>query len=378
MDRTKNIYPNVVPWLEQGQPLALATIIETTGSTPQIPGASALFSEQGLLLGTLGGGILEAEAQERALRCLKSGRSLIYELKLRGDAVAGEEALCGGSATILIDGSPGDHLDTFERLRTGIRDRRSGLLVTQMEFRQGRDAAIRRFWLEEAKDPVGLAQRRFPLDPAEIRKARREGRPRLFPIKEGKTGKTKREGKERRAKKDRKDTFCFLEPLSPLPRLVIAGAGHIGRAVARLGQLLDFEVTVIDDRAEYANRRRLPEADTIMVDDIGRAVAGFPVEPDTYIVIVTRGHLNDAEALRACIKSSAAYIGMVGSRRKIALMREEFMAKRWATAREFDRIHAPIGLPIGSKTVEEIAVSIAAELVQVRSGSAGEKAGRDG
>ncbi len=378
MDRTKNIYPNVVPWLEQGQPLALATIIETTGSTPQIPGASALFSEQGLLLGTLGGGILEADAQERVLRCLKRGRSLIYELKLRGDAVAGEEALCGGSALILIDGSPGDHLDTFERLRTGIRDRRSGLLVTQMEFRQGRDAAIRRFWLEEAKDPVGPAQRRFPVDPAEIRKARREGRPRLFPIKEGKTGKTKREGKERRAKKDRKDTFCFLEPLSPLPRLVIAGAGHIGRAVARLGQLLDFEVTVIDDRAEYANRERLPEADTIMVDDIGRAVAGFPVEPDTYIVIVTRGHLNDAEALRACIKSSAAYIGMVGSRRKIALMREEFMAKRWATAREFDRIHAPIGLPIGSKTVEEIAVSIAAELVQVRSGSAGEKAGRDG
>jgi xanthine dehydrogenase accessory factor len=169
----------------------------------------------------------------------------------------------------------------------------------------------------------------------------------------------------------------FLEPLSPLPRLVIAGAGHIGRAVAHLGHLLDFEVTVIDDRAEFANRERLPEVDTIVLDDIGRAVAEFPSAPDTYFVIVTRGHRDDAGALRACIKLPAAYVGMIGSRRKISLMREEFIAREWATAREFDRVHAPIGLPIGSKTVEEIGVSIAAELVQVRSGRTGEKAVRD-
>jgi len=359
LERTKNIYPAVVPWLEQGKALTLATILETRGSTPQIPGASALFSKQGLLLGTLGGGILEADAQERALRCLKSEQSLIYEFKLRGDAVEGEEALCGGSALVLIDGSPGDHLVAFKKMRAGLRDRRAGLLLTRIEFTQGAKAAIRRHWLEEAKDPVGQGRRRIPLDPAEVEKTRREGRPGLILIKRDKIA-------------------FFLEPLFPLPRLVIAGAGHIGRAVAHLGHLLDFEVTVIDDRAEFANRERLPEVDTIVVDEIGRAVAGFPAAPDAFIVIVTRGHRDDADALRACIRSSAAYVGMIGSRRKIALMREEFIAKKWATAQEFDRVHAPIGLPIGSKTIEEIAVSIAAEIVRVRSGGAGEKGGRDG
>jgi len=381
MERTKNIYPAVVPWLEQGKPLALATIIEAKGSTPQIPGASALFSEQGLLLGTLGGGILEADAQERALRCLKNRLSLIYEFRLRGDAVAGEQALCGGSALILIDGSPRDHLVTFKKMRSGLRDRRSGLLVTKIKPERGKDIAIRRFWQEEKKTTSGSMEKRWPIDAAAMEASRREGWPRLIrlvPIKrketpKAETPKAEKEEKGRRTGEEKKRTLIFLEPLSPLPRLVIAGAGHIGQAVAHLGSLLDFEVTVIDDRAELANPKRLPEVDTIAVDDIGRAVAGFSIASDTYIVIVTRGHRDDAAALRACIKSSAAYIGMIGSRRKIALMREEFVAKKWATAQEFDRVHAPIGLPIGSKTVEEIAISIAAELVRVRSGGAGGK-----
>jgi xanthine dehydrogenase accessory factor len=367
MDRTKNIYADVLPRFEQGKPLVLATVLETKGSTPQIPGASALFSEQGLLLGTLGGGILEADAQKKALRCLKSGRSLMYEFELRESAVSGQGALCGGSASILIDGSPSAHRETFRKLRTGLLGRRSGLLVTEMEPGQGREVAIRRFWLEEKKTTSGSMKKRWPIHPAEMEKTRREGRPRLVPIKNEKIGNAA--GKEK---------HYFLEPLSPLPRLVIAGAGHVGRAVAHLGALLDFEVIVIDDRPEFANQERLPEAGTIVVDDIGRALAKLPIASDTYFVIVTRGHSNDADALRSCIKSSAAYIGMIGSRRKIALMREEFLARGWATAQEFDRVHAPIGLQIGSKTVEEIAVSIAAELVQVRSGGAGEKTRESG
>jgi len=149
--------------------------------------------------------------------------------------------------------------------------------------------------------------------------------------------------------------------------LVIVGAGHVGRALAHLGKRLDFEVTVIDDRPEFAHLRRIPEADVLLVDEIRRAVRDFPVSSDTFVVIVTRGHRHDAEALRACIHSPAAYIGMIGSKRKVALMRQEFLKEGWATAAEFDRVHAPIGLDIGSTTVEEIAVSIAAELVLVRS-----------
>jgi xanthine dehydrogenase accessory factor len=375
MERTKNIYPALIPWLDPGQPLALATILETKGSTPQIPGASALFSEHGLLLGTLGGGILEADAQKRALLCLNRGRSIIYQFKLHGDAMAGEEALCGGSASILIDAFPVDHLNSFKRLKTALRRRRSGLLATRIECRQGREVAIERIWLENKKNAAGSTKERWPIDPVVMEEIRREGRPRLISFSGTKAAESKKEIKKRGAEKGMKKTLLFLEPLSPLPRLVIAGAGHVGRAVAHLGQLLDFEVNVIDDRAEFANPERFPEAEKIIVGDIGRALAGFPSGSDIYIVIVTRGHRDDAAALRACVKSSFAYIGMIGSRRKIALMREEFIAEGWSTAQAFDRVHAPIGLPIGSKTVEEIAVSIAAELVQARSGGAGGKTG---
>jgi len=162
------------------------------------------------------------------------------------------------------------------------------------------------------------------------------------------------------------DTLLFLEPIFPFPSLIIAGAGHVGQAVAHLGSLLDFEVTVIDDRPEYCNNKRIPDADHFIIEDIGKAIHKIPKTPDTYIVIVTRAHRNDSDALRECINSEAAYIGMIGSKRKIRLTREKFLEKGWATPFQFNRIHAPIGMEIGSKTVQEIAVSICAQLILVR------------
>jgi xanthine dehydrogenase accessory factor len=182
-----------------------------------------------------------------------------------------------------------------------------------------------------------------------------EGRPKLLKIKENIFPEGGQSG------------LLFLEPVVPIPQLVIAGAGHVGQALSHIGSFLSFEVTVIDDRPEYANTDKLPDADHIIVQDIAKAVQELPVSPDTYIVIVTRGHRYDAEALRQCISSDAAYIGMIGSIRKIELMRKKFLESGWATLRQFNRVHAPIGIKINSKTVEEIAVSIAAQLVQVRS-----------
>ena len=160
-------------------------------------------------------------------------------------------------------------------------------------------------------------------------------------------------------------TVC-LEPVFPPQQLIIAGAGHVGRAVSHQGRLIGFEVTVIDDRAEYANHNNLPDADNIIVRDIGEAMRELEKGPDTYIVIVTRGHSHDAEALRPCIGSEAAYVGMMGSRIKVAKMHEEFIANGWATEEQWKRICTPVGIEIGSQTVEEIAVSIAAQLIVYR------------
>jgi xanthine dehydrogenase accessory factor len=136
--------------------------------------------------------------------------------------------------------------------------------------------------------------------------------------------------------------------------------------LAHLGQLLDFEVTVVDDRPDFANSKNIPDADYLVVEEIGKAMQRLKKSQDTYIVIVTRGHKDDAEALKPCISSGAAYVGMIGSKSKIARMKAEFIKKRWATEDQWNEVYAPVGLDIKSKSVEEIAVSIAAQLIMVR------------
>jgi xanthine dehydrogenase accessory factor len=130
---------------------------------------------------------------------------------------------------------------------------------------------------------------------------------------------------------------------------------------------------VIDDRADFADRESVPDADEVVAGDFASSLRAIPDSPGNYFVVVTRGHERDAEALRACLGRPAAYVGMIGSKSKVAAMRREFLEKGWATADEWARIRSPIGLEIGSKTVEEIAVSIAAELVLVRSSIPGKR-----
>jgi xanthine dehydrogenase accessory factor len=359
MNDRNNLYPEVLRRTERRENFVLATIVEAEGATPQVPGASALFGKQGLLLGTLGGGLLEAEAEKRALLCLKDRGSLCYRFNLLGEDVSAGEPICGGFVSILIDGSPDDHAATWQRVAEAARARRKGVLVTRIEQRPDDRAEVKRQWFDEKESPG--AESILGRFAGELSKAGREDKP-VF-LREKVTA--ARGGQ----------TLYFLEPVTPLPRLLIVGAGHVGRAVARLGAWLDFEVAVIDDRPEYASPERFSGDVRLIVADIGEAVREFSISTDTYIVIVTRGHRHDAEVLRACVHSPAAYIGMIGSRNKVALMRERFLAAGWASEQEWKRIRAPIGLKIGSRSVNEIAVSIAAELVQVRSRGRGAAAG---
>ena len=362
MDERKNIYPELLRRLDRREAVVLATVVDADGSTPQIPGASALVGEKGLLLGTLGGGILEADALEKALLCLKSRQSLLYRFDLRGDDAAAGEPICGGHAWILVDASPEARSQAWRGLAGSLLARRSGVLVTRIEHFPDDEVRVERAWFDDQEAPPG-AGFPFGVDAAELDRVRRQGKPALL-----------RPG--RPDKKERPQALFFLEPLRPFPRLLIVGAGHIGRAVARQASWLDFDITVVDDRPEHASPEYFPAGVSLVVSEIEPAVREFPVSADTYIVIVSRGHSHDAEALRASIHSPAAYIGMIGSRRKIALMRERFLSEGWASTREWDRVHAPIGLKIGSVTVDEIAVSIAAELVQVR-GEARERKARE-
>lgn len=350
----KNIYNRLLDEFKSEKPLALGTIIETMGSSPQIPGASAIFSVEGLHDGTLGGGILEARAEEEAIKALKDEESRLMPYSLRGDITSEEEAICGGEVTILIDTHTQSSRDTWNQMKASINNRHPGVLATFIEAAEDNRVVLSRTWIDKSEIFGDKAKQKESPHYDEIKDTFRSGKPLLVEIK----------SEEHRDASQK--SLLFLEPLFPQSHLVIAGAGHIGRALAHLGNRLDFEVTVLDDREEFANEENIPEADRLIVGDVGKIMGEIPKSPDTFVVIVTRGHRHDSDALRECVRSDAGYIGMIGSARKISLMRQKFLDEGWATEDQFDRVFAPVGLEIQSKTVEEIAVSIAAQLVLVR------------
>jgi xanthine dehydrogenase accessory factor len=157
----------------------------------------------------------------------------------------------------------------------------------------------------------------------------------------------------------------YIEPLEPQPRALIFGAGHISRSLSRICALLGFSVTVIDDRESYANRERFPEADEIIAGNYEDIFPKLDIHSNCYLIIVTRGHRDDMRVLRWAVTAGAGYVAMIGSRRKVISVVKELQKEGLAPAL-FDRVHAPMGLDIGAVTPEEIAVSVAAEMIAVR------------
>ena len=153
-------------------------------------------------------------------------------------------------------------------------------------------------------------------------------------------------------------------------RLLIIGGGHIGKALAVIGNLCGFSVEVVDDRAEYANQERFPEADRVTAGRFDEVLQGYPIDGNTYIVCVTRGHRHDETSLGLVVDSPAAYVGMIGSKRRVAAVLQH-LVEDGAEAEHVARVRTPIGLDIGAETPEEIAVAIMAEIILERRGGSG-------
>ncbi|MCC7241800.1 MAG: XdhC family protein [Acidobacteria bacterium] len=160
----------------------------------------------------------------------------------------------------------------------------------------------------------------------------------------------------------------FIEPLEAPAALYVFGAGHVGYYLARVASEAGFEVHVVDDRAAFANRERFPFAASVTVDDIPTWLVQAALPPSAYAVVVTRGHRHDLDALAALVPRELRYLGLIGSRAKVARIYDQLLGGRHASLEQLSRVHAPIGLDIGAVTPQEIAVSIAAELVAVRRG----------
>lgn len=330
----------------------VATVIRTKGSAPQVPGSSALFTDEGLISGTIGGGAVEGRIQEVAGEKFQTRQSGYFHFNLLNDISRKEEAICGGQITILVDADPGKHSGVFNRMKTSLLNNEHGVLMTIVTLSDEDEVTIERQWITKSEKPY--------LPGTIISKAE--------PVIAGMLNDADPDGwcEIDLSEQMEDNRFMFLESVFPPLKLVIAGAGHIGRSLAHFGKVIGFEVTVVDDRTEYANRENIPDAEHIIAEDIGRTIRELPKRADTYLVIVTRGHKDDAEALRSCIGSELAYVGMIGSRSKTTAMRGEFLKQGWATESQWDAVYTPIGLDINSQTVEEIAISIIAQIIKVK------------
>jgi len=164
----------------------------------------------------------------------------------------------------------------------------------------------------------------------------------------------------------------FVEVQRRPPTLIIVGAGHVAQPLATLGRLIDFEVVVMDDRPQYANAERFPWADRVIAAPLRPTLHNWPIDADTFVVLVTRGHSHDVECLLEVLDSPARYIGMIGSKRRVGAVFDLLEQERGIPRDKFDRVYAPIGLDIGAETPAEIGVGIIAEIVKIYRGGRAE------
>jgi xanthine dehydrogenase accessory factor len=340
--------------LAAGQGVALARIIRQSGSAPRSVGTRCLVSQDGTLVGTIGGGLLEHQVMLAAGEAMKEARSRIVHFRLAGEDVAKTDMLCGGLVDVYVEPLSPEQPEVvalFRRLEDLIRSGGSGVLLTRVAQGVGADDASSRFlWIGQEPLPAG-ALGTLAVPHGEIPRLLRAAAPTLEAS--GDPG-----------------VHLFVEPVRAQDVLLLFGAGHISTFVAPLAAMVGFRVVVVDDREEFANRGRFPHADEILVAPVAEAFARLSVTASSYIAIITRGHAHDHAALRAALGREAAYIGMIGSQRKRAVVYKA-LRDEGITREQLDGVHSPIGLDIGAETPEEIAVSIVAELIQVRAARRG-------
>ncbi len=344
----RDVLRALVDAMAQQRPAVYCRLIETRGSTPQKAGAAMLVYPDGTQAGTLGGGCVEAEVKRRALAIAAAGGGPeILLFQLDSDYGWDDGLICGGRMQVLVDPLRDQAAaDYFQRLYQQVEQgdgcteavvldaSRCGLPAAAacLLDAQGQLLAAYGVPWSDGQPPRAVLHHLRPL----------AARPRPY-VAEG---------------------LAYL-PVLPRCRLLIVGGGHVGHAVGQLAVELDFDVWVLDDREEYVTRQRFPRAQRLICGPIGATLRDLEITPQTYCLIVTRGHNHDEEALYHLVNRGARYVGMIGSKRKIRLIFEDLQNEGIAPE-ALAAVHAPVGIDIGSQTVPEIAVSILAELVAHR------------
>ncbi len=350
---SREVYARMAELEREGRRFAVCTVVRTVGSTPQVVGAKLLVDDLGRLTGTLGGGCVEADAFDEARQVIRTGRPSLREYELTEDLAFDTGLVCGGTMWIAIERGE-------DALRIGERDLLGDLLAASSG---GRPVALATRLRKNGRDLEPDGRLFVETDGTAHGPLARDARARDAALA------ALREGTARTVPLDDAHEL-LVEPVLSRPRLVIAGGGHVGLALARMASLLEYEVTVIDDRTDFAARERFgPGIDVVRMDMV-EALRTLPMGWNTFVVVATRGHKLDSHCLREAVKRDARYVGLLGSRRKTVLiarmLREEGVPEERLRA-----VHAPIGLDLGGRTPAEIALSVLAEMSVERHGGSG-------
>ena len=354
------VFNEAVKQLESHAPIVVATVIGTKGSTPQKPGSKLLVRNDGSGVGTLGGGCVEGDIWFAASELLKRGGAAEYrEYQLNEDLAAEDGLVCGGTMFFLID--PVYQPDQYLNCAKEIEDAYAGgspvalasLIRAGGAAPDSADSGIgAKLFIRQDGSTVGSLGSP-DLDQSALQEAfelMTHGKNKYVVAASG--------------------AEYFIEAYTTPPQLVLCGGGHVSKSIAPLAKTLGFRVFITDDRQEFANPDRFPEADIIVAKKPEDALDELPINPNTFIIVATRGHRYDNVALAAAARTSAKYVGLLGSKRKIILIYED-LYRMGIPADRIRELRAPIGLDIGARTPEEIAVSIMSEVLMFRLGGDG-------
>ncbi len=367
----RELFQQLVQDLGRGETVAMATIIRRKGSVPREVGAKMLVHRGGKISGTVGGGCGEAEVWRSALNVIDTGRPTTVQIDLTEDIAMESQGVCGGIFDVFIQPWQDTSLseqpeqpgmcDAAAAINAALEGEQAIVLLTIVAASGSWRSYIGQQMLVHEQ---GETQGKLQLPATETDLSARLIRAAQQSIVAGKPHIEKISGTHNLW------VEVFIEPFIPPPVLLIAGAGHIAQPLAAVAHLMNYSVSVTDDRASFASQERFPTAKQLLVSDIEATLRNYPITPRTHIVLVTRAHSHDVQGLRAIIDSPAAYIGMIGSQRRVWAV-FKLLHEDGVPAEKLLRVRAPIGLDLGGSTPEEIALCIMAEITLLRRGGTG-------
>jgi xanthine dehydrogenase accessory factor len=352
----RDILDQITKWWDSGETFGLATVVNTFRSAPRDPGAALAVSGRGEVVGSVSGGCVEGAVYELAREVCETGQPVLQTYGISDDTAFDVGLTCGGIIELFVEPVSRERFLGLGDVAAAIRDEVPVAVATVISG-PGMLGARRIIRADAATGTLGAGDR---LDEAVDDDARGM-------LAQGLTG-VRHYGEHGERRLD--DLSVFVQSFAPPPRMLVFGAIDFAAAVARAGKFLGYRVTVCDARPIFATHARFPDADEVIVDWPHRYLAQTPIDSRTVICVLTHDPKFDVPVLEVALRTPAGYIGAMGSRRthddRLARLREAGL-----TEDELTRLRSPIGLDLGARTPEETAVSVAAELIQLRWGGSG-------